>query len=108
MGIDKHMPRIRVLGILSYFSLLLWVPMLFASFMAFDAPGSENKLAVWAFVIVVWCLPVALLSTPKLSRRLRVNGFVKSSYCLVGIPLALVVAPLVLGILQVIYALFRF
>lgn len=108
MDIDKHMSRIKVLGIFSYFGLLLWAPMLFASLMAFDAPGSEKRFTVWAFVIVVWVLPIALLITPTLSKRALDNGFVKFSYCLVGIPLAIAVAPLAFGILQTAYALLRF
>jgi hypothetical protein len=49
-----------VLTILGIVSLPVWMLMVFTSFFAFDAPGSENNRAIWAIVITIWVYPIPL------------------------------------------------
>jgi hypothetical protein len=79
--------------------------MLFASLMAFDAPGSENRFSVWVFVIAIWIFPIALLISPRLSKKALHNGQVKSAYYWVAIPLGLAAAPLVFSVAYMILGL---
>lgn len=80
-------------------SLLPWMVMAFVGLMAFDAPGSEQQLVVWAVVVPIWIYPLtAGIGGIIASRYKRLGNIRKATVALVAPALlTMVIVGLVIG-----------
>jgi hypothetical protein len=98
VDIDKHSDRLRTISTISYVGLVVWIPMLFATMMAFEGNGPASHLTRWLFVIFIWTTPIAAILGSRLAKKALSASHIKTAYCLAGIPTSILFLPLFYGI----------
>lgn len=73
-------------------SFLPWCIVAFVGLMAFDAPGSERDIAVWAVVIPVWIYPLTAGLGGLLATRFKRQGHLRKATLALGAPALLTMA----------------
>jgi len=84
-------------------SLLPWFIMAFVGLMAFDAPGSEHNLAIWAMVVPVWIYPITAGIGGIVACCYKRRGNIRNATIALGVPalLTMSVVGLVIGYLSI-------
>lgn len=80
-------------------SLLPWFIIAFVGLMAFDAPGSEHNLAIWAMVVPVWIYPITAGIGGIIAYFYKRHGNIRNATIALGAPaiLTMGIVGLVIG-----------
>lgn len=106
MDTDKHFSRLRTISTISYVGLVVWIPVLFATMMVFEGNGPASRLTRWLFVIFIWTIPVAAILGSRLAKKALAASYIKTAYCLAGIPTIILFSPLLYSILMIMRGFF--
>jgi len=106
MELEPHVKRVNVLARISYWSLLLWLPMLLAAGMATGDP--RRGAFAWILVGIVAIAPLFVILAPRIARRAVSEGKLKLAYAVVIVPQALFWMPLVLVLVMTLVSYIRY
>ncbi|NIA03402.1 MAG: hypothetical protein GWP12_02555 [Nitrospirae bacterium] len=98
---ENHYKNIKTINIIGYLCLIIWPAFLFASFMSFDAPGSEEHIVPYVIVALALSQPLQIIIFPIISRKLIKKQKIRTAYAFSIFPIVpfalLIILPLIIG-----------